>query len=330
MDISTTYLGLKLDHPFVAGASPMSVHLDSVKRLEDAGCAAIVLHSLFEEQITQSETGTIRHRDPLDARLAAAIADFPPLSDYRLAPHEYLEHLRKIKATVRIPVIASLNGTTSESWLKYAALLQEAGADALEINVYEVVADLDVPGLAVERTTVDLVRQLKRTVRVPVAVKLSPFFAAFGNVAKQLDVAGADGLVLFNRFYQPDIDIKTMTAAPVLELSHCSELPLRLRWLALLYGRIRPSLALTGGVETSRDAIKGILAGAHVVQIVSAALRHGPAFFTAVREGLRQWMDWQHVPSVEAIRGRLSALTLVDASAFERAQYIRTLQSWGK
>jgi dihydroorotate dehydrogenase (fumarate) len=323
MDTSTTYLGLRLKHPFIAGASPMSASLDTIKRLEDAGCAAIVMHSLFEEQITQTETGTIRHRDPLDPEFATALSYFP-------ASAEYLEHVHKVKNTVGVPVIGSLNGTTSESWLKYAREIQDTGADALEVNMYEVVTDLDVPGLAVERTLCDLVTELKRTLRIPVAVKLSPFFSAVGNLARQLDAIGADGLVLFNRFYQPDIDIKTIAAVPVLHLSRNSELLLRLRWLALLHGRLRASLALTGGVETSTDAIKGLLAGAHVVQIVSAALRHGPAFFATVRDGLTQWMEWQHIASVQDMRGRVSAASLVDASAFERAQYIRTLQSWGK
>jgi dihydroorotate dehydrogenase (fumarate) len=330
MDTSTTYLGLRLNHPFMAGASPMAAHLDTVKRLEDAGCAAIVMHSLFEEQITQAETGTIHHRDPLDAQFAAELSCFPASADYHLAPAEYLEHIRKVKAAVAVPVIGSLNGTTSERWLKYARQIQEAGADALEVNMYEVVTDLDVPGLAVERTLCDLVIELKRTLRIPVAVKLSPFFSAFGNLAKQLDAAGADGLVIFNRFYQPDIDIKTIAATPVLHLSHNSELLLRLRWLALLHGRVRASLALTGGVETAADGIKGILAGAHVVQVVSAALRHGPAFFGTMVHGLRQWMEWQHVASVQDMRGRVGTASLVDRSAFERAQYIRTLQSWGK
>ncbi len=330
MDTTTTYLGVQLSHPFIAGASPMSTNLDSVKRLEDAGCAAIVMYSLFEEQITYADSGTIRHRDPLDAQFAAALSYFPAATDYRLAPADYLEHLRKAKAAVRVPIFGSLNGTTSESWLKYARLIQEAGADGLEVNMYEVVTDFDVPGLAVEKTLFDLVTELKQAVRIPVAVKLSPFFSAFGNLAKRLDALGADGLVIFNRFYQPDIDIKSMTAAPDLRLSRNSELPLRLRWLALLSGRVRASLALTGGVETSADGVKGILAGAHVVQVVSAGLRHGPAFFGTMRDGLRQWMDWQHVESVRDMRGRVSASRLADASAFERAQYIRTLHSWGR
>jgi dihydroorotate dehydrogenase (fumarate) len=307
----------------------MSADLDTVKRLEDVGCAAIVMHSLFEEQITHADAGTIRHMDPLDEQFAAALSYYPRLTEYRLAPRDYLEHLRQVKAAVKIPVIASLNGTTAESWMKYARLLEQAGADALEVNMYDIVTDLDVPGLAIETMLRNLVLELKRALRIPVAVKLSPFFSAFGNVARQLDRAGADGLVLFNRFYQPDIDIQHMTAAPALELSHNNELLLRLRWMAILHGRVKASLALTGGVETAADGIKGILAGAHVVQLVSAILRHGPAHFGTMVDGLRQWMEWQHIPTIDQMRGRVSAQAIQDPAAFERANYIRALHSWG-
>lgn len=328
MVTATTYLGIRLDSPFMAGASPMSASLDTIKRLEDAGCAAVVMHSLFEEQITSDENGTIRHMDPLDEQFAAALSCYPTQADYRLAPRDYLEHLRRVKAAVRMPVIASLNGTTSESWLKYARLLEQAGADALEVNMYEVITDASIPGTYVEGLLRDLVLELKRTLRIPVAVKLTPFFAAFANVAHNLDRAGADGLVLFNRFYQPDIDIQHMTAAPTLDLSHNDELRLRLRWLAILHGKVRASLALTGGVETPADGIKGLLAGAHAVQLVSAILRHGPAYFTTMRRGLDQWMEWQGFTSVDEIRGKVSVSTVSDAAAFERANYIRALHSW--
>lgn len=328
MNTGTAYLGLRLNHPFIAGASPMSANLDTVRRLEDAGCAAIVMHSLFEEQISTAETGTIHHRDPLDEQFARSLAHYPAPTDYRLSPREYVEHVRRVKDAVDIPVIASLNGTTAEHWLKYARLFEEAGADALEVNCYEVVTDLDVSGLAIETTLRDLVLDLKRALRIPVAVKLSPFFTAFGNIARQLDRAGADGLVMFNRFYQPDIDIQHMTATPHLELSRHDELRLRLRWLAILHGHVKASLALTGGVETPSDGIKGILAGAHAVQLVSAALRHGPHFFTAMAQGLSRWMEWQKIESVEQMRGKVSLAEVTDGAAFERANYIRTLNSW--
>jgi dihydroorotate dehydrogenase (fumarate) len=314
----------------VAGASPLSAHLDGVKRLEDAGTAAIVLHSLFEEQITEAESGRIRGMDAHDdPQFAARLTVFPPPSEYPFTPEEHLEHVRRVKQAVRVPVIASLNGTTAQAWLRYARLLEEAGADALEVNFYEVVTDFSVPAVAIESQIVSAVVDLKRVLKIPVAVKLSPFFTAFGNMASSLDQAGVDGLVLFNRFYQPDIDTRTMTASPTLELSRSAELLLRLRWLAILHGRVRPSLAMTGGVETWNDGIKGILAGAHVVQMVSALLRHGPTFLTTMVEKLVAWMEWYKVPSVEEMRGRVSLKAAADPGAFERANYIRALHRWG-
>jgi len=330
MDTATSYLGLQLPHPFMAGASPMSADFDTARRLEDAGCAAIVMHSLFEEQITLAENGTIRHMDPHDAQFTRALAEYPDPSQYPFRPDEYLNYVQKLKAALHIPVIASLNGTSAEGWMKYARLIQEAGSDALEVNMYDVVADLNVPGTAVETTVRDLVLELKRAVHFPIAVKLTPFYSAFGNFARALDRAGADGLVLFNRFYQPDIDIKLMAAVPSVELSHNNELPLRLRWLAILHGQVQASLALTGGVGTPADAIKGILAGAHVVQLVSSVLRHGPSYFTTIRDGLEQWMEWHKFPSVDLVRGRVSLEKTSDPSAFERANYVRTLQSWNR
>jgi dihydroorotate dehydrogenase (fumarate) len=328
MNTATSYLGLRLPHPFMAGASPFGYHLDSVKRLEDAGCAAVVLHSLFEEQITLAAKGRIRGRDPLDQEFAAALAGFPAAGDYPLEPQEYATHVSQAKAAVKIPVIGSLNGTSAESWLTFSRNIEQAGADALELNLYEVVTDLNVPSMAVEHQIVDIVKELKRTVKIPIAVKLSPFFAAFGNVARQLDLAGADGLVLFNRFYQPDIDITTMRPSPHVELSTSAELLLRLRWLAILYGRVRPSLAVTGGVATPNDGIKALLAGADAVQMVSALLRHGPGCIAGMRRGLEQWMEWQKVTSLDDVRGRVSLKHTIDPAAFERANYIRALQSW--
>jgi dihydroorotate dehydrogenase (fumarate) len=328
MDLSTSYLGLHLRNPFVAGASPMSAHLDSVKRLEDAGCSAIVMHSLFEEQITLSTTGRIRHRDPFEEEFSASLAVFPPSGDYPLGPDEYLDHLRRVKASVEVPVIASLNGTTSESWLKHALSIEQAGADALELNVYQVVTDLDARGVDVEMRLRNLVGELKRTLRLPLAVKLGPFYTAFGHLARELDAVGADGLVLFNRFYQPDIDTHTITVTPALELSRNSELLLRLRWLAILHERIEASLAVSGGVETPNDGIKALLAGADAVQMVSALLRHGPLYVKEMVEGLMHWMQWHHFASVDEVRGRLSLRRVDDPETHERGQYIRVLHSW--
>ena len=328
MDITTSYLGFRLAHPFIAGASPFGYHLDTVKRLEDAGCAAVVLHSLFEEQITLSQDGRIAQMDALDAGFSEELAYFPPSGDYPFSPDAYAEHISRVKQAVGIPVIASLNGRTAEAWLRFATVIEQAGADALELNIYEVVTDLNVQGVTIEHRLAEVVRDLKQVLKIPVAVKLSPFFAAFGNVAHQLDRAGADGLVMFNRFYQPDIDVRTMEAVPRLDLSTSAELLLRLRWLAILYGRVRPALAISGGVAVPNDGIKAILAGADAVQMVSALLRHGAAYVAAMRHGLEQWMEWNKVTRLDEMRGRSSLETTPGRAAFERANYIRTLHTW--
>lgn len=325
----TKYLGLDLAHPFVAGASPLSAHLDGAKRLEDGGAAAIVLHSLFEEQITQAEAGRLHGVDPFDdPSLAPRVDMFPSSADYPYEPDEYLEHLRRVKEALSVPVIASLNGTNPGGWMRYASELQQAGADALEVNIYTVVTDMNVSAEGVEEDIVRATRDLKELLRIPVAVKLSPFFSAFANVARRLDHAGADGLVVFNRFYQPDIDIDALTAGPSLELSRHSELLLRLRWLAILHGRVRPSLAVTGGIETWQDGVKAILAGAHAVQMVSALLRSGPEQLGRMRAHLVAWMERHQIPSLDQMRGKVSLLNAASPGNFERANYIRTLHRW--
>jgi dihydroorotate dehydrogenase (fumarate) len=329
IDLSTSYLGLTLDSPFMAGASPLGDHLDTVRRLEDAGCAAIVLHSLFEEQISEAESGRIHQMDPLDRQFSTVVSYFPQPDQYSLSPDQYLEHLRRVKSSVKIPVIGSLNGTTPAAWLKFARLIEQAGADALELNMYEVVTDPDQSALDVENGLRQVVSDLKDQLSIPIAVKLSPFFTAFSHVARGLDRAGADGLVLFNRFLQPDIDIRHLGVWPRLELSDSSELLLRLRWLAILRGRVRCSLAATGGVATSNDGIKAILAGADVVQVVSAILRHGPSYFVSMRHELESWMASQEFTRLADVRGRLSLSTTEAPGEFERAQYIRTLSGWG-
>jgi dihydroorotate dehydrogenase (fumarate) len=328
MDTSTSYLGFRLPHPFVAGASPNGSNLDAIKRLEDAGCAAVVLHSLFEEQITLATQGRVHHMDPLVPGFADSLADYPAFDDYPLSPDAYAEHIARAKSAIRIPIIASLNGTSAEAWLRFGQIIEQAGADALELNLYEIVTDFDTSSAIVERQVSTVTLELKRALKIPVAVKLSPFFAAFAHVARQLDRAGADALVLFNRFYQPDIDIKTMTPWPHVELSTSAELLLRLRWLAILYGRVRPALAVTGGVATPNDGIKALLAGADVVQLVSALLRHGPAYISVMREGLERWMEWHKLASLAEVRGRVSLKAAANPAAFERANYIRALQTW--
>ncbi len=328
MDLSTSYLGLTLAHPFIAGASPLPDQLDTARRLEDGGAAGLVLRSLFEEQITMEARGEIRHRDPADAEFTAALAQFPLPAQYTLTPDGYLEHIRRLKSALHIPVMASLNGTTSESWLQFATRIEQAGADALEVNLYDVISDPRRSSLAVETDLRDLVLELKRTLRIPVAVKLSPYFTTLGHLARRLDDAGVDGLVLFNRFYQPDIDLVTLTVRPHLELSTHAELPLRLQWVALLHGRIRASLAITGGVARPIDGVKAVLAGADAVQMVSAILREGPAYFSLMRDRLVEFLRLHQFESVAAMKGRVSFADAADANAFQRASYIRTLHSW--
>jgi dihydroorotate dehydrogenase (fumarate) len=328
MDTSTSYLGLKLAHPYIAGASPMGYSLDTIKRLEDAGCAAIVLHSLFEEQISLATEGRIAHVDPLDPVMAGHVSAYPPAADYKYGPDGYANHIAKVKRAVGIPVIASLNGHSGESWLKFARIIEQAGADALEFNYYDVATSLAVSAAAIENNIINAVTNLTHAIAIPVAVKLSPYYTAFGHLAAALGRAGAGGLVLFNRFYQSNVDTQTVALVPQAELSTNAELPLRLHWLALLHGRVQPSLAASGGVATPDDGIKALLAGADVVQLVSALLRHGPEHVATMRHGLERWLEWQHLDTARAMIGRASFQTHPDPASLERAHYIRTLQSW--
>ena len=328
MDLRTTYLGLPLAHPLMPGASPLVDDLDTVKRLEDAGASAIVMHSLFEEQITRERDGINRAMDVHAESFAEALSYFPAPEEFHLGPDRYLEQIRKIRATVSVPVIASLNGVTDSGWLSYAKLMQEAGAHALELNVYRIAADPGVAGTTIEREIENILRTVKRGLGIPVAVKLPPFFTSFAHVARQLDDLGADGLVLFNRFYQPDIDVELLEPVPALQLSDSSDLLLRLRWLAILSGRVRCSLAETGGVHTPIDLVKAIMAGAHAVQIVSAILRHGPRQITVLKQGLADWMEKHEYESVAQMTGAVSHRTSADPAAFERANYMRILQSF--
>jgi dihydroorotate dehydrogenase (fumarate) len=284
MDLSTTYLGFSLPHPFLPGASPLVDDLDMVRRLEDAGAAAIVMHSLFEEQITREQLYTHGRLLATEESHAEAHSYLPEPPDFALGPDEYLEQIRKIKAAVSIPVIASLNGTTDGGWLTYARLMEQAGADALELNVYALATDFDESSELLEKQVLHMLWSMKSAVHLPVAVKLSPFYTALAHFARRLDDLGADGLVLFNRFYQPDFDLETLEVTPALRLSDSSELLLRLRWLAILSGRVKSSLAVTGGVHTAEDAIKAVMAGAHVVQLVSALLKHGPERLRTMRQ----------------------------------------------
>jgi len=328
MDLSTTYLGLPLAHPLITGASPLVDHLDVVRRLEDAGAAAITMHSLFEEQITAEREATWRHIDTHEDGHAEATSYFPRSDEYQLGPDQYLEQIRRIKAAVAVPVIASLNGTTGRGWTEYATAMQQAGADALELNVYMVATDLHVAGDAIEQRVLDAARLVRAAVTIPVAVKLSPFFSSIAHLANRLDEAGVNGLVLFNRFYQPDIDIDQLDVVPHLKLSDSSELLLRLRWLAILSGRLRPSLACSGGVHTASDAVKAIMAGADAVQLVSVLLHDGPERLTSLRQELERWMTEREYDSVAQMRGSMSLGRCPDPAAFERGNYVKILQTW--
>ena len=327
MDLSTTYLGFKLPHPLIPGASPLVDNLDTVRELEDAGAPMIVMHSLFEEQITAEEVATAAAVDYPSESYAEALSYLPAPDTYKLGPDEYLEQIRKIKAAVGVPVVGSLNGTTPGGWLEYAGLIEEAGADALELNLYEVAADLEQTGAEVERRALEVVQAVKGTVRIPVAVKLSPFYSSIANFACQLDQLGADGLVLFNRFYQPDLDLENLEVIRV-NLSARDELLLRLRWLAMLSGRVNCSLAATGGVHLATDAIKTIMTGAHAVQVVSALLRHGPAYLGWLRKAVAEWMEVNEYESVQQMTGSMGLLRCPNPSAYERANYVKILQSW--
>jgi len=329
MDLSTTYLGLRLPNPLVIGASPLCDDLDMVRRLEDAGAAAIVMHSVFEEQLTREREHTAAALGAHVDAFAEASSFLPRPAEFHLAPDEYLEQIRRIRAAVAMPVIGSLNGVTAAGWLDHAKRIQDAGASALELNVYYVASDPGEDAAQVERRTLDIVRSVKRAVAIPIAVKLSPSFSALSHFAMELEAAGADGLVLFNRFYQPDIDIAALEIRPVHHASDPSELPLRLRWLAILSGqRARLDFAATGGVHDAHDVIKAVMAGAHAVQLVSALLVHGPRHLRTVHDSVARTLDELGYASVAEMRGCMNLARCPDASALERANYVRVLHSW--
>ena len=328
MDLTTHYLGLKLSSPLMPGASPLVDDLDNVRRLEDAGASAIVMHSLFEEQISGERLATLYHMELYADSYNEAVSYFPRPDEFALSREQYLDQIVRIKAAVDVPVIGSLNGNTPAGWTSYAKEIEQAGADALELNVYFVAADPQESGAAIEERTVELVKQVTGSVSIPVAVKLSPFFTSLSHVAAQLDDAGARGLVLFNRFYQPDIEIETLEVKPTLRLSDSSELLLRLRWLAILSKQLELDLAVSGGVHDARDAIKSIMAGAGAVQMVSSLLALGPEHLLVVRDAMVQWMEENGYSSVRQMRGSMALDRCPDPAAFERANYMRTLQSW--
>ncbi len=328
MDLSTSYLGFDLPHPFIPGASPLSGEIDTIKQLEDAGAAAIILHSLFEEQINSEEVAATQAVETPAEQFAEALTYFPSPEEYKLGPDEYLEHVRKAKEAVDVPVIASLNGTTLGGWLDYAQQMAEAGADALELNVYLIATDPDTAAEQIERETIEMVGAVKEKVNIPVAVKLSPFYSSMPNFARHLDNVATDGLVIFNRFYQPDIDVEELEVVRYLNLSNSSELLLRLRWLAILFGQTQMSLACTGGVHCGLDALKACMCGASAVQIVSALLERGPGHLATIRKEVEEWLEEHEYDSLNQAIGSMSLLRCPDAAAYERANYMHILQSW--
>jgi dihydroorotate dehydrogenase (fumarate) len=327
MNLATTYLGFELPHPLVPGASPLADDLDTVRRLEDAGAPMLVMHSLFEEQLAREEVSVTRSIETPKESYAEALSYFPEPDDFTLGPDDYLEQIRTIKAAVAVPVVGSLNGTTHGGWLRYARLIEQAGADALELNLYELAIDPGETGEEVERRGLEVVRAVKRSVGIPVAVKLSPFYSSIANFARRLDEAGADALVLFNRFYQPDVDVEHQEMLRV-NLSSPAELLPRLRWIGVLSGRVNASLAATGGVHTAVDVVKAVMAGAHATQMVSALLRHGPGYLRQVRRDLERWLEEHEFESLRQMQGSMSLLRCPDPGAYQRANYIRLLQSW--
>jgi dihydroorotate dehydrogenase (fumarate) len=328
MDLSTTYLGFTLPHPIMPGASPMVDDLDTVKRLEDAGAPAIVMHSLFEEQINHEQLGHMMSVEMHEDAFAEALSYFPRPEEYRLGPETYLEQVRKIKSAVKVPVIASLNGTSPAGWLEYAKLIAEAGADALELNLYYLATSAWETGEQVERRTLEAVKLVKQAVKLPLAVKLSPYFSSFAHLARQIDELGANGLVMFNRFYQPDIDVEELEVVPRLPLSNPPSLLLRLRWIAICYGHVKADIACSGGVHTGLDALKAVMAGASAVQMVAALLNNGPQHLARVRGELEHWLEEHEYESLRQALGSMSLENCPNPQALERSNYMKALQTW--
>jgi len=328
MDLSTTYLGLKLRSPLMPSACPLTRDLDEIKRAEDAGAGAIVLPSVFEEQLR-------RESDELDAMIekgtesfAESLSYFPQVGEFRLGPDDYLEHIQKAKAAVKVPVIASINGASVGGWIDYARKIEQAGADAVELNIYYIPTDPAVPGTEVENTYVEILRGVRKSVKIPVSVKLSPFFSNMANMATKLDAAGANGLVLFNRFYQPDIDLDNLEVEHSILLSTPQARRLPLRWIAILYGRVKASLAATSGIHTAYDALKILMAGADVTMLCSVLLRKGMTHIAVIEQEMRHWLEEHEYESIAQLKGSMSQQKCPDPTAFERAQYMRIISTW--
>jgi len=324
MDLKTTYLGLELKNPIISGSCPLGANLDTIRHLEDAGAAAVVMPSLFEEEIM----GAARAMESAGAGFAEASSYLPDPDGYHVGPDQYLEHLRAAKEAVSIPVIASLNGTSPGGWTGYAKKMEEAGADAIELNAYYLATDAGETGADVEQRTIDIVTAVKSEVSLPVAVKLSPFYSSIANLARKLEEGGANGLVIFNRFYQPDLDIEELDVVPNLRLSTADELRLRLRWLAILSSQVKISLAATGGAHNAVDVIKAVMTGAHAVQMVSALLIHGPEHITRTLEAIEFWLNEHEYESLRQMQGSMNMSKVPDAAKLTRANYMKMLDSW--
>lgn len=328
MDLSTTYLGLKLKNPVVPSASPLSQTIDGVKSMEDAGASAVVVYSLFEEQISH-ETGELDHYLSYGTEsYAEATSYFPETDEFNMGPFEYLDHIANLKKVCSIPIIGSLNGVSQGGWIQYAKSIQDAGADALELNIYYIPTNLNLTGSEIENMYIDTMTEIKKSLSIPVAVKLSPFFSSMANMAKRLDHAGADGLVLFNRFYQPDFDLEKLEVVPNLVLSTNWEMRLPLRWISILYGKIKASMAATSGIHSHQDVIKIMMAGGDVAMLCSELLMNGVNRISQILEGVQNWMEENEYESIEQMKGSMSQKAVAEPAAFERANYMKTLQSF--
>src|SRR5215469_3309106 len=328
MDLSTTYLGLKLRTPLVVSASPLSEEIESIEQLEQAGASAVVLYSLFEEQLRQERAELAQNLEHGTFSTPEALTYFPEPEEFRLGPEEYLKHIARAKSAVDIPVIASLNGSSKGGWTSYAKAIQQAGADALELNIYSIPTDMDLSAAEVEQNYLDILKSVRSAIHIPLAVKLSPFFTNFANMAKRLDLAGANGLVLFNRFYQPDIDLESLEVRPNILLSTPMAMRVPLRWIALLYGKLRASLAATSGIHRASDVLKMLMAGADVTMLCSALIRHGVRQLSVVERDLVAWLEEHEYTSVTQLKGSLSQKNCADPTAFERAQYMRAISQF--
>jgi dihydroorotate dehydrogenase (fumarate) len=328
IDLSTTYLGLQLKNPIVVSAGPLQRELEAVREMERAGAAAVVMHSLFEEQIDIESEELNRWLEYGSESFAESLHYLPDLENYNHGPEAYLEHLTKVKKAVQIPVIASLNGSSMGGWTRYAKMMEEAGADAIELNTYYVAANPELPGSEVEQMYYDVVHQVKAAVRIPLSVKVSHFFSSIPHMMHRLDSAGADGLVMFNRFYQPDIDLEQLEVVPRLDLSHSYELLLRLNWVAIVYGHVRADLAITGGVHSAEDVLKSMMVGARVAMMTSVLLEKGVGHIRHVLHDVRRWMEEHEYESIRQMQGSMARRNVSDPAAFERANYMRVLSSY--